>query len=120
VQYAEPYQITNFLMLFKEFAQSNFYFVDRKKSRDCLARLGITDQQAKVEIMGLTYEDYYRGPLPDKGTTGGELWEFGKRIEEKEMFIRLKVVLQYNMAKCQSFHIAEKPMQYPYKGGLNE
>ena len=118
MQYAEPYQITNFLTLFKEFAQSNFYFVDRKKNLDCLARFGITVQQAKVEIMGLTHEDYYRGPLPDKGTTGGELWEFGKRIEGKEIFIRLKVVLQYNMAKCQSFHIAEKSMQYPYKGGI--
>ena len=115
---AQPEQITFFLKLFKEFAQSNFYFVDRKKYRDCLAPLGITDKQAKVEIMGLTHEDYYRGPLPDKGTTGGELWEFGKRIERKEMFIRLKVVLQYNMAKCQSFHVAERPLQYPYKGGL--
>jgi len=115
---ADPYQITNFLMLFKEFAQSNFYFVDRKKNLDCLARLGIMPQQAKEEIMGLTHEDYHKGPLPDKGTTGGELWEFGKKIEGKEIFIRLKVVLQYNMAKCQSFHIAEKPMQYPYKGGI--
>jgi len=114
---AQPLEITFFLKLFKEFAQSNFYFVDRPKSIDCLANLGITVPQAKNEIMSLTYEDYHRGPLPDKGTTGGELWEFGKRIEGKEIFIRLKVVLQYNMAKCQSFHVAEKPMQYPHKGG---
>ncbi len=114
---AQPWQVTFFLMLFKEFAQSNFYFVDRSKSLDCLAQLGITVPQAKDEIMSLKYEDYLRGPLPDKGTTGGELWEFGKTMEGKELFIRLKVVLQHNMAKCQSFHIAEKPMQYPYKGG---
>ena len=115
---AQPEQITFFLKLFKEFAQSNFYFVDRKKSLDCLAYLGITVPQAKNEIMSLTYEDYHRGPLPDRGTTGGELWEFGKRIKGEEIFIRLKVVLQYNMAKCQSFHIAERPLKYPYKGGL--
>ena len=114
----QPWQITFFLMLFKEFAQSNFYFVDREKSLGCLAQLGITVKQAKDEIMSLTYEDYLRGPVPDKGTKGGELWEFGKTMEGKDIFIRLKVVSQYNMAKCQSFHIAERPMQYPYKGGI--
>ena len=114
---AQPWQVTFFLMLFKEFAQSNFYFVDRSKSLDCLARLGITVQQAKEEILGLTYEDYCRGPLPDTGPKGGELWEFGKRIEGIEIFIRLKVVLHHKMAKCQSFHEAEKPLQYQYKGG---
>jgi len=114
---AEQWKVKLFLFQFKEFAQNNFKFVPRDKSLDSIARLGITPKQAKDEILGLTHEDYYRGPLPDKGTTGGELWEFGKRIEGKEIFIRLKVVLQYNMAKCQSFHIAEKSMQYPYKGG---
>jgi len=90
---AQPWQVTFFLNLFKEFAQSNFYFVDRKKSLDCLTHLGITVPQAKNEIMSLTYEDYHRGPLPDEGNTGGELWEFGKKIGGKELFIRLKVVL---------------------------
>jgi len=117
MHYAQPWQVTLFLMLFKEFAESNFKFVERDKSLDSIARLGITPKQAKEEIMGLTYEDYCKGPLPDVGTKGGELWEFGKTIEGKEIFIRLKVVLQHKMAKCQSFHIAERALQYPYKGG---
>ena len=117
MQYAEPYQIANFLMLFKEFAQRNFKFIKREKWPDPIARLGITPKQAKQEIMELTYEHYCSGPVPDTGPKGGELWEFGKTIEGMEIFIRLKVVLQHEMAKCQSFHIAEKPLQYPYKGG---
>jgi len=103
-------------MLFKEFTQNNFKFVKRDKSLDSIARLGITLKQAKQEILGLTFEHYCRGPVPDT-SKGGELWEFGKRIAGKEIFIRLKVVLQHKMAKCQSFHVAEKPLQYPYKGG---
>ena len=114
---AQPWQVTLFLMLFKEFAQNDFKFIEREKSLDSIARLGITLKQAKQEIMGLTYEHYCRGPVPDTGRKGGELWEFGKTIEGKEIFIRLKVVLQHKIAKCQSFHIAERPLQYPYKGG---
>ncbi len=114
---AQPWQVKLFLFQFKEFAQDNFKFVERDKSLDSIACLGITIQQAKEEILGLTYEDYCKGPLPDVGTKGGELWEFGKTIEGKEIFIRLKVVSQYKMAKCQSFHTAEQPLQYPYKGG---
>ena len=113
---AQPWQVTLFLILFKEFAQKKFVFVPRDKSLDSIARLGITLKQAKQEVMELTYENYCRGPVPDT-LRGGELWEFGRQIEGKEIFIRLKVVLQYDMAKCQSFHVAEQPLQYPYKGG---
>ncbi|MBI4304382.1 MAG: hypothetical protein HY665_08630 [Chloroflexi bacterium] len=106
-------------MLFKELAQNNFVFVERDKSLDSIARLGITLRQAKQEIMELTYEDYCRGPVTDRDR-GGQLWEFGKRICGEEMFIRLKVVPEYGMAKCQSFHVAERPLEYPYRGGGNE
>ena len=115
MQYAEPYQITNFLMLFKEFAKSNFYFVDRKKNLDCLARLGITIQQAKVEILGLTYEDYYRGPIPDKDRKGEEFWEFGKTISGEQVFIKLKAESKHGVAICFSFHIPGETIEYPYK-----
>jgi len=114
---AQPWQVKLFLFQFKEFAQKNFKFVPRDKSLDSIARLGITPKQAKQEILELTYEDYCRGPVPDTGPKGGELWEFGKKIEGKEIFIRLKVVLEHKMAKCQSFHVAERSLQYPYKGG---
>jgi len=114
---AEPWQVKLFLFQFKEFAQKNFKFIKREKCLDTISRLGITIQQAKEEIMGLTYEDYYKGPLPDTGSKGGELWEFGKTVGGNEIFIRLKTVSQHKMAKCQSFHIAEHPLQYPYKEG---
>ena len=84
---AEKYQIILFLFQFKEFAQSNFRFAEREKSLDTIARLGITLQQAKEEILGLTYEDYYRGPIPDKDRKGEEFWEFGKTISGVHVFI---------------------------------
>jgi len=117
---AQPEQITFFLKLFKEFAQSNFYFVDRKKSLDCLAYLGIKVPQAKEEILGLIYEDYYRGPIPDKGPKGGEFWEFGKTIRGEQIFIKLKTVSEHGVAICFSFHVPDKTIEYPYKRGGQE
>lgn len=112
---AEPWQVTLFLFQFKEFAQKNFSFGKRDEIRDTIARLGITIPQAKQEILGLTVEDYYRGPLPDKDRKGEEFWEFGKTISGEQVFIKLKAKSKYGMAICFSFHIPEKQIEYPYK-----
>lgn len=36
-------------------------------------------------IMSLTVEDYYKGPTEDKLNYMGELWEFGKSVDKKEV-----------------------------------
>ncbi len=70
----QSWKVKLFLFQFKEFAQKNFSFAERDKSLDTIARLGLTVPQAKNEILGLTYENYYRGPIPDTGPKGGEYW----------------------------------------------
>ena len=87
---AQRWQVTLFLFQFKEFAQNVFSFYPREESLDSIARLGITIPQAKKEILGLTYEDYYRGPIPDTDRKGEEFWEFGKTIRGEQVFIKLK------------------------------
>jgi len=114
---AEPWQVTLFLFQFKEFAQKNLSFAERDKSLDTIARLGITPKQAKEEILGLTYEDYYRGPIPDKDRKGEEFWEFGKTIFEEQVFIKLKTKSKHGMSICFSFHIPQEKIEYPYKRG---
>ena len=120
MHHAQPWQVTLFLILFKEFAQNKFIFAERDKSLDTIARLGITIQQAKQEILGLTYEDYYRGPIPDTGPKGGEYWEFGKTICDQEIFIKLKTVPKHSVAVCFSFHVPEEIIKHPYKKGGQE
>ncbi len=116
MKYAEKYQITLFLFKFKGLAQNNFIFAEREKSLDTMARLGITVQQAKEEILGLTDEDYYRGPIPDTDPKkGGEYWEFGKLICGQEIFIKLKTISEHGAAICFSFHIPERQIEYPFK-----
>ncbi len=111
----QPSQVTLFLVQFKEFAQNKFTFAESDKSRDAITHLGISFQQAKQEILGLTYEDYYRGPITDTEPKGGEYWEFGKIICGQEIFIKLKTVSKYRVAVCFSFHIPEEKIEYPYK-----
>ena len=120
MHHKQPWQITLFLMLFKELSQKDFTFAERKKSLDTMARLGITVQQAKDEILELTYQDYYRGPIPDADSKGGEYWEFGKTICGEQVFIKLKADLKHGVAICFSFHIPDEVIKYPYKKGGKE
>ena len=111
----QQWQVTLFLMLFKELSQNAFTFAERKKSLDTMAHLGITIKQAKEEILGLTYQDYYRGPIPDTSSKGGEYWEFGKTICGGQVFIKLKADSKHGVAICFSFHIPDKTIEYPYR-----
>ena len=115
MHYAQPWQVKLFLFQFKEFAQKKFLFAERAKSLDTIARLGITIKQAKDEILGLTYEDYYRGPIPDKDRKGEEFWEFGKSIYREQVLIKLKAKSKYGVAICFSFHTPDKTIEYPHK-----
>ena len=112
---AQLWHVKLFLFQFKKFAQKNFSFAEWDKSLDTIARLGITIQQAKDEILGLTYEDYYRGPIPDKDRKEEEFWEFGKTICGEEIFIKLKTISKHSVAVCFSFHIPDETIEYPYK-----
>jgi len=111
----QPWQVKLFLFQFKEFAQKNFSFAKRDESLGTIARLGITIQQAKDEILGLTYENYYRGPISDKDRKGEEFWEFGKTICGEHVFIKLKAKSKHGVAICFAFHIPEEKIEYPFK-----
>jgi len=116
----ERWKVTLFLFQFKGFAQNLFSFYPRQESLNTMTRLGITIPQAKNEILGLTYEDYYRGPIPDKDHKGEEFWEFGKIICGEEIFIKLKTISKHSVAVCFSFHIPDETIEYPYKRGRQE
>jgi len=116
MQDVQPWQVKLFLLQFKELAQNVFSFYKRQKTLDTIAQLGITIQQAKEEILGLTYEDYYMGPIPDTDSKkGGKYWEFGKLICGQEIFIKLKTVSEHSAAICFSFHVPERQIEYPFK-----
>ncbi|MEQ8192006.1 MAG: hypothetical protein ABRQ39_28835 [Candidatus Eremiobacterota bacterium] len=108
--------VNEFLAEFKEIILSgNFYLIPREKNIEGLINLGINRQQAKKEILDLTYENYYQGPVIDEYVNyKGDLWIFGKDINNIQTYIKLKIEIKAGkkIAKCISFHPADFTMKF--------
>ncbi len=110
--------VSKFLKEFKEIATKDrgIDVIGRRKNIQSLANLGLTKRNRKDEILSLSVKDYCDGPKPDRDRPG-ELWEFGKTIDAKEVYIKLKIAQVGNkkIAKCLSFHVAEFPLRFPFR-----
>jgi hypothetical protein len=114
---AKKEAIRRFLREFKHIATNGrgIDIVDRVKNMQALARLGLTKRNCREEILSLSVEDYCDGPKPDKDRPG-EVWEFGKLMGGKDIYIKLKIshVGRVKLAKCISFHEAERALCFPF------
>ena len=95
---------------------------DRKKNRQALIDLPLSAPQRFEVLMGLEPDDYVAGPKPDHTDSTKEVWEFGKRVQGTEVYIKLQVVQDrrkenVHYAVVWSFHPAEFPLRYPLRGG---
>ena len=90
--------------------------VDRRENLNALLQMGLTKKNCKNIILSLSVSNYCAGPKPDKDR-GGVIWEFGEKINNKEVYIKLKIaeVGSEKIAKCISFHLAKNPLSYPLK-----
>lgn len=88
---------------------------DRGKNTQSLLDLEITKDFRNKVLKSLVVEDYSKGPLPEKLYDGTEMWVFGKQVKEKEIYIKITMGIRGAQVICISFHIAERPMSYPYK-----
>jgi hypothetical protein len=108
-------QVKQFLLDFKQVASARgIDLVPREGNILTLQYLGITKKNLEEILLGLSVADFCNGPIQDKSRPG-ELWEFGKDIDGEDVYIKLKVVKDVNLAKCISFHIAKYPLRYPLK-----
>lgn len=116
-------EVNRYLIRIKNaIAEDRFSFEgDRIKNRNSLSRAGIFAKHVKDQILLITYLDYFNGPEEekDKHFPPGEVLFFGCNINNHEFFIKLKLFEEDDGESCVciSFHIAEKPIIYPYKKG---
>lgn len=110
-------QVMLFLALMRDCAACQFRLERRDKNMATLARLGITQKDAKSRILALKPSDYLKGPTPRPGHPSQESWEFGLRIEATDVYIKLEIRLEPARCLCVSFHDAERPMTFPYRQG---
>ncbi len=88
---------------------------DRGKNQQTLHDLEISPAIRKEIISSLKIEEYSQGPLDEKMHGILPMWVFGIQIKKKEVYIKVSMGIENNSAVCISFHIAEHPMNYPFK-----
>ena len=90
------------------------YRDDRGKNAQTLVDLEITPKYRDTVIINLEVQDYSEGPVIDALNQCGEMWVFGKDVKGQEVYIKITLGKE-SSALCISFHIAEHPMNYPFK-----
>ncbi|QSE96502.1 hypothetical protein [Fulvivirga lutea] len=111
-------EVEQFLKEFKEKLKlTKVYFRDdRGKNAQTLADLEIRPIDREKTLLELEFEDYAEGPLEDTLYNKSDMWVFGKEIKDKEIYIKISIGFGEGGVICISFHIAERPMNYPFKG----
>lgn len=88
---------------------------DRGKNSQALADLEITPAYRVKVIKEIAATDYSEGPVLDALNTYGEMWIFGKDVKKQEVYIKIALGHPNSSTICISFHIAERPIKYPFK-----
>jgi hypothetical protein len=99
-------QIKQFLKKLKTaISQKHLILIGRKENLETLSKLGLTLKNALDIIYTLTITDHISGPEPDNKGRPGDIWKFIKRLEAKNIYIKL-CDLKDNTGKiiCVSFH----------------
>lgn len=106
-----------FLRDFKGLMQEGRYFVKpHQKNLQTLIVLGITYKIRNDTVLALKVSDYSSGPNMDEYGKA-DYWVFGKEINKIEIYIKLQLFTYPDgneRAGCISFHIAERPLKYPF------
>jgi hypothetical protein len=91
------------------------YRDDRGKNAQALADLEIRPFERDKVIEALIAEDYCEGPKEEKLHKGADMWVFGKRFKNKDIYIKVSMGWKGAQVICISFHTAEQNINYPLK-----
>ncbi|MCD8387228.1 MAG: type II toxin-antitoxin system MqsR family toxin [Bacteroidales bacterium] len=90
-------------------------FLDRDKNRETIRILGIRVGERKEIVSTIEKKDYVETFEDSLDFPRQALWVFGKAIQGKEVYIKITLGRPNSNVICISFHIAERPLIYPYK-----
>ncbi len=108
-------EVEAFLSTFKaKMEVFDVVFLNRDKNLQTLIDLEIARVSRKELLRELMVEDYFRGPTKD-ANNGPDLWEFGRLVKQKEVYIKITIGVMNRPVICISFHLAERAISYPYK-----
>ena len=90
-------------------------FENRQKNTQALFDLELASNDRIKIIDSLKAIDYSEGPNKDNMGIQSDMLIFGKTINESEVYIKINMGNVNNQVICISFHLSEKPMNYPFK-----
>ncbi|MBP7792397.1 MAG: type II toxin-antitoxin system MqsR family toxin [Candidatus Goldbacteria bacterium] len=90
---------------------------NRDENRETLLQLGYTDSIVEEIILELQTDDCISSFEKDKAGLKGYVFEFGKVINGKEVYIKFRVLFEKDIChiNCISFHFAKYRMEYKFK-----
>jgi len=95
-------------------------FENRDKNNQALFDLDITPLKRFEYINKLKPENYLSGPNQDTNDpTRPNYWEFGIKVKNTEVYIKINIGFVNKPVICISFHIAERKISYPFKSKKN-
>jgi len=87
---------------------------NRSKNLQTILDLELSNLSVREHLSSLQATDYYKGPTQDE-FDGPDLWEFGKVIKKKEVYIKITIGTRNKPVICISFHYPERKIKYPFK-----
>jgi len=77
--------------------------------------LNYTTSDVRNTLLSLTLQDYSETMFDNREFTAPRFRVFGKTIEKKEVYIKIKIRKRTNSdVFCISFHYSQYPMSYPF------
>jgi hypothetical protein len=108
-------EVEQFLKDFKfKYSFYGVIYLQRDKNLKALIALEITAASRAAVLNDLKVQDFYKGPSLDY-YNGPELWEFGKKIKQNDVYIKITMGQLNLPVICISFHLAERDIKYPFK-----
>ena len=88
---------------------------DRGKNMQTLLDLELKPADRVKVLEALEISNYSQGPVPDDLHKGPEMWVFGSKVKNREVYIKITMGLPGTSVICISFHLATYNMTYPFK-----
>ena len=107
-------EVENFISTF--IAKADVFgiiLVNRDKNNEAFKMLGLTQMSGLRLVKEIRVEEY--SETISDSLTYGDMWIFGKDHDGKELYIKVSLGKFSDSAICVSFHIAEYPLEHPYK-----
>jgi len=74
-----------------------------------------TEFSCKHYLQKLKASNYFKGPTENHENNMGALWEFGTDVNGSEVYVKISMGIRNKPVICISFHLAEYPIEYPFK-----